>query len=86
MNTCSDFQTVRKPTAKTRIAGRWTKEKNHCQFYADSGAVLNYWKTTGRITFQGPELAAAELFGSSIGKVQQLLADKLVEGGRKPKA
>src|SRR5271167_1235784 len=59
--TCSDFQAVRELIATAGIAGQWTERKNHCQFHADSGAVLNYWKSTGTITFQGPELAAAEL-------------------------
>jgi hypothetical protein len=45
----------------TRIEGQWTERTNHCQFHAVSGAVLNYWKSTGTITFQGPELPAEEL-------------------------
>jgi hypothetical protein len=59
--TCSDFQAVRELIATAGIAGQWTERKNHCQFYAASGAVLSYWKSTGTITFQGPKLAAAEL-------------------------
>jgi hypothetical protein len=59
--TCSDFRAVRELIATTSIAGQWTERKNHCQFYADSGAVLNYWKSTGTVAFQGPELAAEDL-------------------------
>jgi hypothetical protein len=59
--TCGDFKALRKITALTGITGKWTKTKNHCAYRAETGAVLNYWKTTGTITFQGPELAAAEL-------------------------
>ena len=40
----------------------WTKGKNgHRQFRPANGAVLNYWKSTETITFQGRELPAAEL-------------------------
>jgi hypothetical protein len=59
--TCGDFNALRQVVALTGIAGEWTNEKNHRQFRAGSGAVLNYWKTTGTITFQGSERAAAEL-------------------------
>jgi hypothetical protein len=60
--TCGDFKALRKLVALTGIAGQWTKGKNHHrQFRTTNGAVLNYWKTTGRINFQGPEFAAAEL-------------------------
>ena len=57
--TCGDFKAVRK-LIKLSVGHR-TKSTNHCQYRTENGAVLNYWKTTGRITFQGPELAAAEL-------------------------
>jgi hypothetical protein len=59
--TCGDFKALRKITALTGITGKWTKTKNHCAYRTETGAVLNYWKTTGTVTFQGPELAAAEL-------------------------
>jgi hypothetical protein len=58
---CRDFDALREVMKFTGIAGRWAETKNHCQFRAVSRAVLNYWKTTGTITFQGPEIAAAEL-------------------------
>jgi hypothetical protein len=59
--TCGDFKAVRKILALTGIPGEWSKGEDHCQFRADNGAVLNYWKTKGTIYFQGPELPAAEL-------------------------
>jgi hypothetical protein len=60
--TCANFKALRRVVALTGIPGEWTKQSNnHCQFRAASGAVLNYWKSTGRITFQGRELPAAEL-------------------------
>ena len=58
---CGDFKAVRKITALTGIEGEWMKTNNHCQYRTTCGAVLNYWKSTGRITFQGSKFAAAEL-------------------------
>jgi hypothetical protein len=58
---CGDYEALRQAVASTGILGEWTVGKNHCQFHAVSRAVLNYWKTTGTVTFQGPELAAAKL-------------------------
>jgi hypothetical protein len=45
----------------TGIAGEWRQGENLHQYRADSGAVLNWWKSTGTVTFQGPEAAAANL-------------------------
>jgi hypothetical protein len=60
--TCGNFKALRPAVALTGIPGEWTERKNgHRQFRTASGAVLNYWKSTGTITFQGRELPAAEL-------------------------
>jgi len=59
--TCGNFKAVRQVVRRTGIAGEWSVTQNHCQFRAANGAVLNYWKSTGTINFQGPESAAAEL-------------------------
>ena len=60
--TCGDFKALRRLVMLTGIPGEWTKRKNgHRQFRTASRAVLNYWKSTGTITFQGRELPAAEL-------------------------
>jgi hypothetical protein len=59
--TCGDFDALRRMLEFMGITGRWIKKENHCQFRAGTGAVLNYWKTTGTIAFQGSERAAAEL-------------------------
>jgi hypothetical protein len=59
--TCGDFNALRQVVSLTGIAGEWTKGKNHRQFRAVNGAVLNYWLTTGTIFFQRPEFATAEL-------------------------
>lgn len=44
----------------TGIYGEWRDLRNHKQFRADNGAILNWWQLTGAITFQGPSLAAEE--------------------------
>ena len=60
--TCGDFKALRRLVMLTGIPGEWTKGINgHRQFYTVNGAVLNYWKSTGTITFQGRALPAAEL-------------------------
>jgi hypothetical protein len=59
--TCGNSKALRRLVGLTGITGYWTKGENHCPFRADNGAVLNYWKTTGKIFFQGSEFAAAEL-------------------------
>src|SRR5262249_28075912 len=60
--TCGDFKTLRRIVRLTGIPGEWTKRKNgHRQFRTANRAVLNYWKSTGTITFQGRDLPAAEL-------------------------
>ena len=60
--TCGDFKALRRLVMLTGIPGEWTKGKNgHRQFRTANGAVLNYWKSTGTVTFQGRDLPAAEL-------------------------
>jgi hypothetical protein len=59
--TCGDFDALKRILELVGVPGRWAETENHCQFRARSGAVLNYWKTTGTINFQGSERAAAEL-------------------------
>jgi hypothetical protein len=59
--TCGDFRVLRYAIKRTRIPGKWTREGNHRQFRTATGAMVNYWKTTGTITFQGSARAAAEI-------------------------
>jgi hypothetical protein len=61
---CGDFKVLRYAVARTGIIGHWIKGDNKREFRADNGAVLNYWKSTGTISFQGPELAAAKFKAS----------------------
>jgi hypothetical protein len=70
--TCGDFKVVQYAVKRTGRPGEWTKSENHCQFRAENGAILNYWKSTGTITFQGPELAAAGLKATFLKRVAVL--------------
>jgi hypothetical protein len=58
--TCPDLDTVRDLVWGTGIDGAWTEMGDHCQFRAKNGAILNFWRSTGTINFQGPGLAAEE--------------------------
>jgi len=63
--TCGDYKVLRFAVARTGITGHWIKGVNNKrEFRADNGAVLNYWKSTGTVSFQGPELAAAKFKAS----------------------
>jgi hypothetical protein len=46
---------------RTGLKGKWVRGENHNQYRAKSGGILNWWKSTGTITFQGPEAAAEKL-------------------------
>ena len=39
----------------------WKGSRNHFQCRMPNGAILNWWASTGTITVQGPEDAAAQL-------------------------
>jgi hypothetical protein len=58
--TCPNLAAVRDLVLLTGVDGEWIEMGNHCQFRADSGAILNFWRSTGTINFQGPGLAAEE--------------------------
>jgi hypothetical protein len=55
------FRDLEKLIAVIGISGEWTKRENHNQYRADKGAVLNWWPSTGTVTFQGPDAAARTL-------------------------
>jgi hypothetical protein len=46
--------------ATTGIDGEWIEQKQLTQYRADSGAILNFWSSTGTVNFQGPPSAAKE--------------------------
>jgi hypothetical protein len=45
----------------TGIPGSWRDRMNFKQYRADIGAVLNWWPSTGTISFQGPAAEALEV-------------------------
>jgi hypothetical protein len=55
-----DFDDLRQVMSVLGIGGKWRKRKNHHQYRATTGAVLNWWKSTGTIMFQGSAPAAKE--------------------------
>jgi hypothetical protein len=52
---------LEKCVSRTRLDGEWrTLKCGHMQYRTDDGGYLNWWETTGTITFQGSNLAAKE--------------------------
>jgi hypothetical protein len=61
---CGDSKLFERSPRSHIIKGQWVKNKgskDHYQYRTDDGAVLNYWRKTGTVFFQGPEFAADEL-------------------------
>ena len=57
-----NLKKLKKCVSKTGISGEWREIKNHqVQFRTDDGAILNWWESTGTITFQGRKLAIEKL-------------------------
>jgi len=56
-----NFESLQLLVMLTGIVGEWCRGENHHQYRANSGAVLNWWKSTGTVTFQGPDAEAANL-------------------------
>src|SRR6266852_720982 len=56
-----DFDNLQQVMSVIGSRGVWRKRENHHQYRATTGAVLNWWKSTGTIAFQGPESAARDL-------------------------
>jgi hypothetical protein len=54
------YKELRHEVKHIGVYGTWRDLGNHKQFVANTGALLNWWQTTGTITFQGPGLAAAK--------------------------
>jgi hypothetical protein len=55
------FEELQELVATTGIDGEWIEQKQQTQYRANSGAILNYWKSTGTVNFQGGPVAAEEL-------------------------
>jgi hypothetical protein len=56
-----DFNNFQQVVSVIGVGGEWRKRANHYQYRATTGAVLNWWKSTGTIMFQGPGSAAKDL-------------------------
>ncbi len=56
-----DFDNLQQVVSVIGIRGEWHKRENHHQYRATTGAVLNWWRSTGTILVQGPDLAAKDL-------------------------
>jgi hypothetical protein len=56
-----DFDDLRQVIVLIGIGGEWRKRENHHQYRATTGAVLNWWESTGTIMFQGPKSPAKDL-------------------------
>jgi len=63
-----DFKTLQLTLLRTGIEGEWRLGENHNQYRANTGAVLNWWESTGTITFQGPGAAADDLKAAFLEK------------------
>jgi len=51
-----NYAKLQKCVTRTDFAGQWRKLKNgHKQFRTEGGAILNWWKSTGTIQFQGQD-------------------------------
>jgi hypothetical protein len=51
-----DFKKLEKCVSRTGVDGQWREVKNGPrQFHARTGAVLNWWESSGTIQFQGRE-------------------------------
>ena len=52
---------MQKYVSRTGLAGKWRDLKyGQKQYRTDKGGVLNWWETSGTITFQGLKTAAKE--------------------------
>jgi hypothetical protein len=74
-----NYLQLQKCVLDTRLAGKWHKLRSgHKQFRSYHGGILNWWQSTGTITFQGGELAATELEQgfTKIASAQKLLHSK----------
>jgi hypothetical protein len=50
---------IKKIVSGTGFGGQWREHKNHHkQYRTDDGAILNWWESSGTITFQGQRAAA----------------------------
>jgi hypothetical protein len=57
-----NYRRLQKCVSRTGLGGGWRDLKHGQQQYrTDDGGILNWWQSTGTITFQGEQSAAKEL-------------------------
>jgi hypothetical protein len=62
------FEELQSLITRMGISGEWScPALNQYQFRANTGAVLNWYKSTGTVSFQGPEVEAA-IFADAYSK------------------
>jgi hypothetical protein len=57
-----NYSKLKNCVLRTGVDGEWRDLKNHHkQYRTDDAGILNWWETSGTITFQGHESAAKQL-------------------------
>ena len=56
-----DFEELREMVARLKHPGEWLGDNKKRVYRADSGAVLNWWPSTGTLQLQGPAEACSAL-------------------------
>jgi hypothetical protein len=70
---------LRKCVSRTGVVGHWREIKGQqIQYRTDDGALLNWWESTGTVTFQGRKQAIRKLRGPFVRAALRkgLLEDK----------
>ena len=76
-----DYKRLKSYVSRTGVDGQWRELKNGLrQFHAESGAILNWWESSGTIQFQGrdPEMKFEQAF-ISIASAKGRLVDTHAE-------
>jgi hypothetical protein len=56
-----NIYTLKRLTWNSGIRGNWDQDDGRFFFKLSNGAIMNFWKSTGTINFQGPQWAADEM-------------------------
>jgi hypothetical protein len=65
------YEGLQKLLAFTGIGGVWRDLENHKQYVANTGAILNWWRSTKTVYFQGGPPAAKEELEAAVFAVNQ---------------
>jgi len=50
-----EFRAWKKIVSFSRYPGAWEKMSGFIRYRCENGAILNYWRSTGTMNFQGPK-------------------------------